>query len=78
MLLSDEEMLAISNPAYRKLVEDCGEDGELEDVVPALNKAVAKVQLKKIVDDRPREFDGTRVSLYFTKEEWQALLKEIE
>ena len=36
-----------------------------------------KAQLKKVVDGRPREFDGEKVKLHFTRIEWQALLKEV-
>ncbi|KKN60092.1 hypothetical protein LCGC14_0535610 [marine sediment metagenome] len=41
-------------------------------------QGVAKAQLKKVVDGRPRDFDGETVKLHFTKQEWQSILEEVK
>jgi len=51
--------------------------GELDTTYEEDLMIVAKAQLKKVVDGRPREFDGEVVKLHFTRIEWQALLKEV-
>ena len=76
-LLTDEEMLKVVS----NIPTNIKPDKSVTIFLQAECQAIAKAQVKRMVEwlkAYPRHFDGEIICPHIPKDDWQALLKEVE